>query len=219
MNFVDILVVVLIGFFAFVGFWKGFVVQLFHAAGIFCAFYFNTPVSKFISERMAEEPEGIILLLVGIASFFIIFAAFYITGMIVSKSVNMVLTSLPNRIAGIIFGGLKGFLVVTVIFLAVRSFGGDDLLKKYVTPDRFTEDLIEKGKEYTGIEDDSETPGGLNNDKDRSSKVYSKLGYGAYRISMMMDPFVNNIKTMFNKKFDEVIEEKIREQEEELLND
>jgi membrane protein required for colicin V production len=219
MNFVDIFVVAVIGFFAFMGFWKGFVVQLFHAAGIFCAFYFNTPVSTFISERMAEKPEGIILLLVGIASFFIIFAAFYIAGTIVSKSVNMVLTSLPNRIAGIVFGGIKGFLVVTVIFLAVRSFGGDELLKKHVTPDRFTDNLIEKGKEYSGLQDDSETPADLNNNEERASKVYSKLGYGAYRISMMMDPFVNNIKSMFSEKYDEVIEEKIRDQKEELLND
>ena len=219
MNFVDIFVVAVIGFFAFVGFWKGFVVQLFHAAGIFCAFYFNTPVSRFISERMAEEPEGIILLLVGIAAFFIIFAAFYFTGIIVSKSVNIVLTSLPNRIAGIIFGGIKGFLVVTVIFLAVRSFGGDDFLKKYVTPDRFTDSIIEKGKEYSGIKDDSETPGDISYDEENESKVYSKLGYGAYRISMMMDTFVNNIKSMLNGKYNEVIEEKIKEQKEEFLND
>ena len=205
MNFIDIFVVVLIGLFAFVGCWKGFVIQLFHAAGIFCAFYFNTPVSRFISERLAEEPEGIILLLVGVASFFIIFAVFYIAGMIVSKSVNMVLTSLPNRIAGIIFGGTKGFLVVTVIFLAVRSFGGDDFLKKYVTPDRFTDDLIEKGKEYSGLQDDSEAPGDLSYDEERASKVYSRLGYGAYRISMMMDPFVNNIKSMFNDKYNEML--------------
>ncbi|MCG2760245.1 MAG: CvpA family protein, partial [Candidatus Delongbacteria bacterium] len=80
MNFIDIIVVALIALYAVIGFWKGFIVQLFHIAGIFCAFYFNTPVSLFISEKLSSEPEPerYVLLLTGIAAFFLIFAVFFI---------------------------------------------------------------------------------------------------------------------------------------------
>ena len=122
MNHIDIIVLVIIVFYALVGFWKGFIPQLFQFAGIFCAFYFNTAMSSFISGIISEEPEGVILMLVQIAAFFIIFAVFYITGKILSKTFDILLTSIPNRIAGIIFGALNGFLVVCFIFLIIRSF-------------------------------------------------------------------------------------------------
>lgn len=224
MNFIDIIVVVIIALYALIGFWKGFVSQLFQMIGIFCAFYFNTPVSNFIAEIISEEPQGIILMMVQIAAFMLIFAAFYITGMIISKTFEFVLTSIPNRIAGIIFGILNGFMVVSVLFLLVRSIGnGDEFLKKYVTPDSFTDEMINKGldlaSEVAPEKDKSENLEALKNNipdnnsgsGKKESKVYSRLGYAAYRISTMMDPFVLNIKTVFRKKIDDIIENKVKE--------
>ncbi|MFO7811271.1 MAG: CvpA family protein [Candidatus Delongbacteria bacterium] len=214
MNIVDIFVIGIIGLFAFIGFWKGFIIQLFHALGIFCAFYFNTPVSRFIANNLSSEPEGVIMFIVGIAAFLIIFAIFYITGIIVSRSANIILTSVPNRISGIIFGGLKGFLIVTVVFLIIRSFGGEEFLKRYVTPDKMTDNIIDKGIEYTsgGKSSEQETEKRIYTEKSDTGKgpaLYSRLGYGAYRISAMMDPFVANIKRMFGEKYDEIIEKNV----------
>jgi uncharacterized membrane protein required for colicin V production len=202
LNFVDIFVIIVMGVFALIGFWKGFVMQLFQAAGIFCAFYFNTSVSRFIADILSTEPEGIILFLIGIASFLLIYSVFFIAGFIIGKSFDLVLTSLPNRIAGIFFGAVNGFLAVTVIFLIVRSFEkGDELLKKYVTPDRATDELIRQGLEFSGSEDGrSLSDNSFDYDETRGSKIYSRLGYGAYRISMFMDPFVNNIKNIVREK-------------------
>jgi uncharacterized membrane protein required for colicin V production len=202
LNFVDIFVIIVMGVFALIGFWKGFVMQLFQAAGIFCAFYFNTSVSRFIADILSTEPEGIILFLIGIASFLLIYSVFFIAGFIIGKSFDLVLTSLPNRIAGIFFGAVNGFLAVTVIFLIVRSFEkGDELFKKYVTPDRATDELIRQGLEFSGSEDGrSLSDNSFDYDETRGSKIYSRLGYGAYRISMFMDPFVNNIKNIVREK-------------------
>lgn len=214
MNYIDIIVLVIIVFYALIGFWKGFIPQLFQFAGIFCAFYFNTPLSKFISGIISEEPEGVILMLVQIAAFFLIFAVFFITGLILSKTFDLVLTSIPNRIAGIIFGVLNGFLVVCFIFLVVRSFGsGDEYLKKNVTPDKFTDDLINKGMELAA---DSPPAESSVNTGESEGKVYSRFGYGAYRISMMMDPFVDNLKKVFKKKYDDIIEIKVNEKIEDI---
>jgi len=214
MNYIDIIVLIIIAFYALVGFWKGFIPQLFQFAGIFCAFYFNTPVSNFISGIISKEPEGVILMLVQIAAFFLIFAVFFITGLILSKTFDLLLTSIPNRIAGIIFGALNGFLVVCFLFLIVRSIGsGDEYLKKHVTPDRFTDELINKGTELTS---DSPPSGSGISSGESGGKVYSRLGYGAYRISMMMDPFVVNMKKIFKKKYDDIIEIKASEKIEDL---
>ncbi len=212
MNFIDIFVLAVLGLFAFAGFRKGFVNQLFHASGIFCAFYFNTPVSNFIAERLSSKPEGIILFLVGVSAFFLIFAVFFITGHIFSRFFNFILTSLPNRVAGVVFGALKGFMVVTIIMLMIRSFGGDGFLKRYVTPDKQTDRLIEYGSNrllgHSKPESDY-------SDKDgeyygsEGAGIYSRLGYGAYRISTLMDPFIDNLKFLFKEKYEQVIEEKM----------
>jgi len=214
MNYIDILVLVIIAFYEFVGFWKGFIPQLFQFAGIFCAFYFNTPMSSFISKIISEEPEGVILMLVQTAAFFIIFAVFYIIGKTLSKTFDILLTSIPNRIAGIIFGALNGFLVVCFLFLIVRSIGsGDEYLKKHVTPDRFTDELINKGLDLTAADEMKIEP---DINAEEQGKTYSRLGYGAYRISMMMDPFVVNMKKIFKKKYDDIIEIKVSEKIEDL---
>ncbi|MCG2761387.1 MAG: CvpA family protein, partial [Candidatus Delongbacteria bacterium] len=140
------------------------------------------------------------------------FAVFFIAGKIVSKSFDLVLTSLPNRAAGIIFGGIKGFLVVTVLFLIIRSIGnGDEFLRKYVTPDKTTDEIINKGMDLAeGLRNDDDNkdkieffnkniPDSTAYKEDKNTKIYSRLGYGAYKISTMMDPFVNNVKSMVKR--------------------
>jgi len=228
MNFIDIFVVAVIIIYALIGFWKGFMTQLFQAAGIFCAFYFNTTVSKIIAGKLSDEPEGTVLLVSGIAAFFLILAAFYITGWIVNKTVNFTLTSLPNRIAGIVFGILNGFLTVTLIFILIRlSSAGDNFLKKHVTPDRTTDDIIDRTLDIVSDTAEGETAQKIEAMKEKpddliyqeNTKKYSRLGYAAYRISAMMDPFVENIRSMAKEKYDEVIEEKVREKIDDIKND
>ena len=219
MNIIDIFVVSVIAIFALFGFLKGFVSQLFQAAGIFCAFWFNTPVSIFLAERFSDEPEGLILLLTGIAAFLLIFSAFFITGWLISKTVNFALTSIPNRAAGIAFGAVKGFLVVTVVFLIIRSFSADgsSFLDRYIIPDKATDDILDRSLEIASEASDGEIAekleemkdSGRNTDYEDSSRTYSRIGYAAYRVSAMMDPFVENIRSMAESKIDEVIEEKV----------
>ena len=214
MNVIDIFVIAVIAVFAVAGFLKGFISQLFQAAGIFCAFWFNTPVSIFIAERFSDEPEGIVLLLTGIAAFFIIFSVFCITGWLISKTVNFAITSLPNRAAGIVFGAVKGFLVVTVIFLVIRSFSSDgsSFLDKYIIPDKSTDELIDRSLEIASEASEGEIAAKFDSLKNLSgdtvykenSRTYSRIGYAAYRVSAMMDPFVDNIRSMAKNKIDEV---------------
>ncbi|HQO09235.1 MAG TPA: CvpA family protein [Clostridiales bacterium] len=234
MNFIDILVVVVIALFAVIGFLKGFIPQLFQFAGIFCAFYFNTPVSRFISSAVSDEPEGVLLMLVQIAAFLFIFGVFFVAGMIISKTVDSVLTSLPNRIAGIIFGAVNGFFVVCLIFIIIRAFpAGDTFLKKYVTPDKFTDDIIDQSIElagndlsaqglknkaneavknaFTESKTDNVDSSAADTTETEATKIYSRLGYGAYRISMLMDPFVQNTKSVLSKKYEDVIEIKTQD--------
>ncbi len=225
MNFVDIFVVTVIAIYALIGFRKGFVTQLFQAAGIFCAFYFNTQVSNILAEKFSDKPEGTVLLLSGIAAFFLILSVFCISGWIVNKMINFALTSLPNRVAGIVFGALNGFLTVTLIFIVIRLFSdGDAFLKKYVTPDRATDEIIDRTLDLASGAADEETAEKIETMKEEpegliyheNKKSYSRLGYAAYRISAMMDPFVENIRSMAKKEYDDIIEEKVKEKIEDI---
>ncbi len=211
MNFFDVFVISVIAVFAIVGFWKGFIAQLFNAAGIFCAFYFNTTLSTFLAERFSDEPDSIVRILTATASFFIIFSIFCISGWLVSKTVNFAIASLPNRAAGIVFGAVNGFLTVTLIFVIIRLFAqGDPFLRKHVTPDRGTDEIIKKAVSLASdkilpAEADNEAP----DSEDEKTRTYSRIGYAAYRISTLMDPFIENVRSVAKKKYDEVIEEKI----------
>jgi hypothetical protein len=126
--------------------------------------------------------------------------------------VNFTLPSLPNRIAGIIFGALNGFLTVTLLFILIRLFpAGDGFLKKHVTPDRTTDEIINRTLEIADVEEILEI-----SEHDADGKSYSRIGYAAYRISSLMDPFLDNLGSMLRKKYDEVIEAKVLEKIDEL---
>lgn len=216
MHYIDVIVLVIMGIFTIIGFKRGFITEIFQIIGLIAAFALNTPISKLINnytKNVLDTHNELIGFLSGIVTFILIFLVFFVIGRILTKTTNIILTSLPNRIIGALFGGIKGFLIATVILLLIRMIpAGDNFIQRNVTPDLDTDKLIEGGVDLAlKATKDEETLGAirdsiennkwnnsLNYDRttDNNSPTYSRLGYGAYKISTLMDPFVGSVKKL-----------------------
>ena len=213
MHYIDITVLFIMGMFAVMGFKRGFITEIFQIIGLFAAIALNTPVSRLINnyaKNIFDTHSEIIGLFSGITAFIFVFAFFFIMGIILTKTTNIILTSIPNRIIGGIFGGIKGFMVATVVLLLIRLIpAGDEFIQRNVIPDRDTDKLIESSvdmavkitnkHEIALAMKDSLIGINLDYSKttDSDSPAYSRLGYGAYKISTLMDPFIGSVKKLF----------------------
>ncbi|MBN2788657.1 MAG: CvpA family protein [Candidatus Delongbacteria bacterium] len=226
MHYIDIIVLVIMGIFTVIGFKRGFITEIFQIIGIFAAIALNTPISKLINSYTKDTLDThneLIGFLSGIIAFILIFMVFFTIGRILTKTTNLILTSIPNRLIGSFFGGIKGFMVATVVLLLIRLVpAGDDFIQRNVTPDLDTDELIEGGVELAlkATKDDESVKAmkdslenqkwnnSLNYDRttDNNSPAYSRLGYGAYKISTLMDPFIGSVKKLLTETVEETKE-------------
>ncbi|MCK4980431.1 MAG: CvpA family protein, partial [Candidatus Delongbacteria bacterium] len=118
MHYIDIIVLAVMGIFTVIGFKRGFITEIFQIIGLFAAIALNTPISRLINnyaKNTLDTHNELIGFLSGIISFILIFLLFFTIGRLLTRTTNIILTSLPNRIVGAFFGGIKGFMVATVV--------------------------------------------------------------------------------------------------------
>ncbi len=140
MNIIDILIILLLAFGAFIGFMRGFFRELVSACGfiiaVILAFLFKNPVSSFLYSHLPFFKFGSLLkgapvlniLLYEIIAFLIMLAIFVIIVEVikfVTKLVELVLKltivlGIPSKILGAIVG-LVEFYIITFIILYVLS--------------------------------------------------------------------------------------------------
>jgi membrane protein required for colicin V production len=132
MNFLDIIFIIPIAWFAYQGFKRGFIIELTSLAalilGIYAAIYFSGYAANFLINSMGMEQKY-----VPITSFMITFIAVvvivYFIGKILEKVVNMIALGLLNKMAGIIFGILKAAVFLSITLLIINHFN-DDLISR-----------------------------------------------------------------------------------------
>ena len=226
MHYIDIIVLAIMGIFTVIGFKRGFITEVFQIIGLFAAIALNTPISRLINnytKNTLDTHNELIGFLSGVIAFILIFLIFFTVGRILTKTTNIILTSLPNRFIGAFFGGIKGFMIATVVLLLVRLIPvGDNFIQRNVTPDLDTDELIEEGVDlalkatndeetFVAMKDSLEKQkwnNTLNYDRttDNDSPTYSRLGYGAYKISTLMDPFIGSVKRLLTDTVEETKE-------------
>ncbi len=125
MNYIDIVVLALVGLAAFKGFRNGFVTELATIIGLVLGLYTAAKFSSFLARVLKDYFKPSI---VETVSFLIIFLTIIILVMILAKIVNGFIESLKigflNRLMGAIFGGVKALFVISVMFAVFNSFTG-----------------------------------------------------------------------------------------------
>ncbi|MEJ6582606.1 MAG: CvpA family protein [Crocinitomicaceae bacterium] len=126
MNFLDFLILGLLGYAAWKGFKKGFIIELFTFLALFIGLYagihFSDLVSEFLMEKMELEPSSYLPIISFAVVFLGIGAMIYFGGKALEKVIKVVQLSLVNKLLGIFFSVLKMVFIVGAVLLMAESY-------------------------------------------------------------------------------------------------
>jgi len=133
MNWFDIFTIVIVGASAIYAFFKGFIREIIGIAGLiggsFLAFMFYGDIALLLKSQIKSEG------LRNFVAFAIIFLLILILMAVISYAIKKLFysagLSFYDRLLGLLFGALRGILIVYVFILAFNAFhvGGESLKK------------------------------------------------------------------------------------------
>lgn len=124
MNFIDILVAVIIIWFAYKGFNKGLVVEITGLSAFLLGIYGGLKFSHIIAEQLTDNlNESYVPIISFSLTFIVIVVLVFLLGKTIEKVVDAASLKLVNKVAGTAFGGLK---VAAIISIAFTIFEGYD---------------------------------------------------------------------------------------------
>ncbi|MDR9364648.1 MAG: CvpA family protein [Balneolaceae bacterium] len=125
MNFLDIIILLPIAYFAYKGFNRGFIKEIFGIVGIVLAVYITFEYMGTISGILAPyvENRDHSTIITGIISFVLIVAAVQITGFALERFIDVVQLGILNKIGGMIFAGLKTAILISGTLLLLAGLG------------------------------------------------------------------------------------------------
>lgn len=125
MNFLDFIIILPIAYFAYKGFVRGFIKEVFGIVGIILAVYITFEYMGTISGILAPyvEDRDRSTIIMGIISFIIIIAAVQIAGFAIERFIDVVQLGIINKLAGMIFAGLKMAILISATLLLLAGLG------------------------------------------------------------------------------------------------
>ena len=129
MNWIDLIIGLLLVYTFYKGFNNGLILELASllalVLGIFAAYYYADVVAVYI-EDWVDWSETALLSVSFIITFIMVVIVINVVGRIISNIIGMIALGLINKIAGGVFGLIKVFLLISVIFVLA------DAVKEYV---------------------------------------------------------------------------------------
>ena len=124
MNPFDILIIIVLGYSLVRGLFRGLVKELSSIIGVLGGFYAAYTYYKVLAGLLSRLIHDISYL--NILSFLIIFCGVLIIvgvlGVIIKYLLNIAFLGWIDRIGGVVFGVLKGILIVSVLFITLTAF-------------------------------------------------------------------------------------------------
>jgi len=122
MNFVDVLILIIIGLFLVKGLLRGLMKELCSLVGLIVgsllAFRFHGPLAEAMVSAF-KLPASVCVVLAFLAIFLTILLIFGLIGMLLSKYVKLLYVGGLNRVAGGIFGMVQGVLLLSVVMFGL----------------------------------------------------------------------------------------------------
>ncbi len=134
MNFIDVIIIVPLIWFAYKGFSKGLIIELATLIalllGIYIAGHFSDYTADFLRQKMDFHSQYM-----SVISFSITFIGVVLLVMLFGKSlekvVNVLLLSFVNKITGALFGLIKAAFVISILIYILGTF---EVENKIVSP-------------------------------------------------------------------------------------
>ncbi len=124
MNLLDIVLASIIGFCLIRGIFRGLIKELSSIIGVVSGFYaaysYYPLIAKFLKRWIADT--GYANILACLILFLGIYIGISIAGVLIKYLMNIVFLGWTDRICGLIFGTLKGVLIVSVIVVMLTAF-------------------------------------------------------------------------------------------------
>jgi len=135
MNFLDIILIILLGLAALFGFRKGLIIELATLAalvlGLIAGFYFSDLVSGWLEKGFDYHGKYI-----NIFSFIIIFIVVIVLvqllARVIEKAIKMIALGFLNKIAGAVFSLLKVAFIISILIYIIDRF---DENRKFIKPE------------------------------------------------------------------------------------
>ncbi len=133
MNVLDVIIGIVLILFALTGLRKGLIIEAFYllsfVAGAYGAMHFSDAVADWMSDFINIAEEYLV-----IVSFIVTFIIFMILmrfiGRILSRLLEAVCLGFVDKIGGLVFGVLKGLLLVSIVIMIMNVFGATNLINE-----------------------------------------------------------------------------------------
>jgi len=133
MNFVDFILILIILFFAIQGFRKGLIYELVSLAGlilgIYAAFQFSGQIENYLTEYL-NVPEKYSTITAFILIFILVVIILHFIGKIIENIIDLIALGLLNKLAGSVFGIVKGIILLSLAFLILDHFDKELISKE-----------------------------------------------------------------------------------------
>jgi len=125
MNYLDIIILIPLGFAVFKGLRKGLIIELSSLAALFIGIFAGIYFSDFVADLLVKN-AGMSAVYTKAVAFTIIFIAVLIVVRIIAKTIekmiDLVALSFVNKLLGAVFSVLKFAFLVSVIFFLINRF-------------------------------------------------------------------------------------------------
>jgi len=146
-NILDIIFLIPLLLFAYNGFKKGIIIEVASLAalilGLYFAFYFSDLAADLLNKWFTIDP-GYMAAIAFIVTFLVVVIVVIAVGKILQKFIDILLLGFFNKLAGAVFGLLKGALVLSIMIFIINYFDGSRNI--------FKKETCEKSIFYTPIE-------------------------------------------------------------------
>jgi membrane protein required for colicin V production len=125
MNYIDIIFIIPIIWFAYQGFKRGLIIELASLValilGIYAALYFSGYVADFLVNNFDMGPKYVPVVAFIITFIGVVILVHFI-GRIMEKLVNMIALGFLNKLMGGIFGIIKAILFISIVLMVIHHF-------------------------------------------------------------------------------------------------
>jgi membrane protein required for colicin V production len=148
MNWIDLVIVILLGLSVISGFTNGFVKEVASLAALILGIWGAIKFSTFTAAKlydwfdMSGQYVGIIAFLV---TFLVIVVVIHFIGILADRFIDAISLGFLNRILGMVFGLLKSILIMSVIFVVLNAL---DARRPFLPKEK-----IEQSRFYNPISD------------------------------------------------------------------
>lgn len=133
MNFIDVILVIPLAWFAYKGFSKGFIIEVTTLMalllGIFLANRLSFVTADFLTNNLNFESEYLDIIAFTI-TFILVVIASMMLGKALTKLISVIQLSLVNKIAGALFSVLKVSFIISILIMIMANFQIEDMLIK-----------------------------------------------------------------------------------------